>query len=224
MASASLPELPRGVQLAGWLSQHTLQRLRAPRPRSPALRVVELGGQPVVVKDFLANPAWYRHTVGRLSLAHEAAAYRRLAGCPGVPRLVASTPEMLAIEYIQGVALEDVPAGGLPPVALEQLRRTLQEMHRRGVAHADIGHDFNGDLGRETNLIWSRTGRLYVIDLGSSIRWGGWLLGAMMAHDRLALTKLVLGFLPQLEDAEALELPLLVPPLYWRLWRLLGKV
>lgn len=201
-----------------------VQELRPARGRSPALRLVELDGEPAVVKTFADTPAWYRFTVGRFSLAHELAAYRRLEGCPGIPRLLAWSRDALALEYVEGRPLEEIPPGQLPVTALEQLRETLARMHARNMAHADLGHDFNGGLGRETNMLWSATGRLYLVDLGSVVTRPGFLARAMMAHDRLALTKLVLRYFPDLDDRPALEHPVRVPPHYWRLWRLLGKI
>ena len=69
------------------------------------------------------------------------------------------------MDYLEGGRdLKSIEPGELPPEALDQLRNLISAIHARGVIHFDIGHDSNGDYGRETNLLW-KNGQLYIIDI-----------------------------------------------------------
>ncbi|MCA9792499.1 MAG: hypothetical protein KC910_11910 [Candidatus Eremiobacteraeota bacterium] len=212
-----------------WLDQHTVGLLRPERPHSPALRLVECNGQRMVAKTFLTSPAWYRETVGRFMLAREHAILEGLQRAHGVPRLYAADrPGVMLMEHIDGQPLEQLQPGQLPFEALEQARLLLEQVHAAGVAHCDLGHDFTGDFGRETNLIWDGQ-RLVLLDFAGSMRaWptaaGRWFHEAMKNHDRLMLTKLVCRFFPDLDGHPFLDLPTTFPAAHWKLWRLLGKI
>lgn len=212
-----------------WLDRHTVELLRPERPRSPALRLLDCDGQRMVAKTFLNSPTWYRETVGRFMLAREQAILASLQTAHGVPRLFGGAHQgLLLMEHIQGQPIEQLQPGQLPFEALEQARRLLEQVHAAGVAHCDLGHDFTGDFGRETNLMWDGK-RLVLLDFAGSMRaWptpaGRWFHEAMKNHDRLLLTKLVCRFFPEVERHPFLDLPTTFPAAHWKLWRLLGKI
>lgn len=193
------------------LESVTLRLLRPVEPPRATLRLVEHQGRRLVTKDFFDTPAWYRNTVGRGLIQREREAYRRLRGVPGIPQLLDSPrPDLLAMEYIPGVELSRLAPGELPPVALDQLRETLDGMHGAGVLHLDLGHDSHGDLGRETNMIWSaERGRLYVLDLAGALwrRLPRALFQGLAMHDDLALTKLDRRFFGREGPLDADDLP-----------------
>lgn len=205
------------------LEARTLRLLRPAEPPRASLRRIDWDGQPAVSKDFFDSPAWYRRTLGRFLIGREAEAYRRLQGVPGIPRLLARPrPDVLVLEYVPGTEVGGLPDGGLPPQALEQLRETLDGMHREGVLHLDLGHDSNGNLGRETNMIWSEWGRLYVVDFaGAMFRpLPRRIFEDLAAHDRLALTKLRRRFFEGGGPAGAEALPAWVGRLFRKLKKL----
>ena len=92
--------------------------------------------------------------------------------------------------------LKQVEPGKLPHSALDQLRSILDAVHARGVIHFDLGHDSNGDYGRETNMLW-KDGRLYIIDFAGSL-YGlpRPLFNILAVHDRMAVAKVMRRFFP----------------------------
>lgn len=222
LASCAVAKATRAAGFRALLETNTQRLLRPIEPPRATLRLVECQGQRAVTKDFFDAPRWYRVTVGRYLIAREIAAYKRLQGVPGIPRLLASPrPDVLVMEYIPGTELSRLEPGDLPPVALNQLRETLDGMHEAGVIHLDLGHDSNGDIGRETNMIWSDWGRLYVIDLAGAMlrRLPSPIFEGLAAHDRLALTKLRRRFFGAREPA-AESLPRWVGGLFRQLKKL----
>ncbi len=222
--SSARPDLSRDQAALEELDRRTIRLLRPVRPPGATLRLIRWrDGTVAVSKDFFDSSRLYRRTVGRFLIAREAAAYRRLRGVPGLPRLLDRPhAEVLVIEYIEGVEVGRLATDALPPEALDQLRQTLDGMHRNGVLHLDLGHDSNGDFGRDTNMIWSSQGRLYLIDLAGSLRLPlpGPLFRVLARHDRMALTKLRRRFLGG-GDPEPDEV---LPPWALKLFRKLGKI
>jgi len=206
------------------IRNHTIRLLRPFRPDGATLRLVRWKDAGLAVsKDFLDSPALYRRTVGRFLIAREVAAYRRLSGVPGLPRLLAHPhPEILVLEHIPGTEVRRLGPGELPPEALTQLRQTLEGMHRAGILHLDLGHDSNGDFGRDTNMIWSEHGQLYLVDLAGALLMPlpAPLFRVLARHDRLALTKLRQRFF----GGTGPEPDEVLPAWAWRLFRALRKV
>lgn len=207
-----------------WLRERTVRLLRPIDPARATLRLVRLpSGEPGVTKDFLDAPPLYRRTVGQYLLSREREAYRRVQGVPGIPRLHACPrPDVLVMDYIPGVEVGQMAPGELPLRALDQLRETLEGIHRAGVLHMDLGHDSHGDFGRDTNMIWSDSGRLYVLDLAGALlaRVPRSLFQVLARHDLLALTKLRRRFFGGGDPLPGEELP----PWALRLFRSLGKL
>ena len=206
------------------IRDRTVRLLRPVDPARATLRLVRLPcGERVVTKDFLDTSPLYRRTVGQFLLSREREAYRRVQGVPGIPRLRACPrPDVLVMDYIPGVEVGRLSPGELPPRALDQLRETLEGMHRVGVLHMDLGHDSHGDFGRDTNMIWSDSGRLYVLDLAGALlaRVPRSLFEVLARHDRLALAKLRRRFFGGGDLMPGEELP----PWAVRLFRFLGKL
>lgn len=147
------------------------------------LLLVDLGQGPFVLKDFSAKGTLTRW-LGRIQVARESAAYRRLAGVEGVPRFLGRVdPWSLAIEYVEGERLPDAPIPNAGEI-LARLRALLDGLHRRGVVH--------NDLRSRENLLVDRGGRLFVVDLAGALHLepGGWahrmLFPALQAADEAA--------------------------------------
>lgn len=103
----------------------------------------------------------------RISLKREYRAYRRLDGLPGFPRCFGLyAGAFLALEYVEGALLRHA-APAAPEAFFDDLRRAIESMHDRGVAH--------GDLKSRQNVMVSSTGKPVIIDLGTAIlRQPGW--------------------------------------------------
>ncbi len=205
MSNPSLSPFPQNLasysssQLRAWLDGHTVRLLRGVEPPRATLRQLDCG---LIAKDFLDSEPWYRYTLGRWLLGREERIYRRLEGIEGIPGRVARPhSDLLVMEYLAGACdLKKVPLDQLPWSALEQLRALLEAIHSRGVVHFDIGHDSNGDYGRETNLLW-REGRLYLIDFAGSLSGVPQPLFKLLVQaDNLAILKVLRRFFPQKEE------------------------
>ncbi len=192
-------------QAKEYLEKITVKLLRDIKPPCATLRLIRIDGDEsklAVSKDYYDCSSAYRHTIGRFLLSREYAAYKKLEGIPGIPKLLCRpNPYVLCIEFIKGRDLRLIAQGNLPMQAIDQLQAILEAMHSRKVIHLDIGHDSNGDYGRETNLLWSEEEqKLSLIDFA-----GAWLLPApksifnlLAKHDRLAITKIKRKFFPEL--------------------------
>lgn len=193
------------AQAKEYLEKITVKLLRAIKPPCATLRLVKIDGDEsklAVTKDFYDCSSVYRHTIGRYLLSREYNAYKRLEGISGIPKMLAHpNPYVFCIEYIKGRDIKLIDKDHLPLQAIDQLKAMLEEMHARKVIHLDIGHDSNGDYGRETNLLWSEEQqKLFIIDFA-----GAWLLPApkslfnlLAKHDKLAITKIKRKFFPEM--------------------------
>ncbi len=210
-SATSLPCFPSGIrsfsasQLKDYLNEHTVKLLRGVEPPRATLRQLGCG---LVSKDFLDCSFLYRHTLGNWLLRREYNIYRRLRGLPGIVQNVSMpSSSLLCMDYLEGGRdLKSIEPGELPPEALDQLRNLISAIHARGVIHFDIGHDSNGDYGRETNLLW-KNGQLYIIDFAGSL-YGlpRPVFDLLAVHDRLAIVKVIRKFFP-LEPIDSKDLP-----------------
>jgi hypothetical protein len=126
------------------------------------LRVIDLGDGPLVVKDFSRKPWWIRG-FGRLQIARECAAYRRLGLATGFPRLIGRIDRYaLSLSWIDGVQLIHAPTRfSRGEDYLEQIRKCLARMHAVGLFHLDL-------RGRH-NVLLSGDGRIHVLDLAAAV-------------------------------------------------------
>src|SRR5262245_66309459 len=104
-----------------------------------SLHVVMHEGHRAVLKDFSSKALPVRW-LGRLQIAREARAYRRLSGVTGVPAFFGRLGGLaLLVEEIKGRALPRFRLRAEPERAglLDQLTRTMDAVHARGVVHND---------------------------------------------------------------------------------------
>ena len=141
----------------------------------------------LALKDYSSRPWWLRWIVGRWLIAREAHAYRRAVGIAGLATFLGRpSPCALATEWIEGETLREYgterPA---PPQLLPQLRRTLDELHARGIAL--------GDLHRSDILV-AASGEIRIVDLATAVcrdRIGSaWLFQHLRRQDKIALARL----------------------------------
>lgn len=144
--------------------------LKAAGPTKADLRVLERPGGAVVIKDYGAKP-WWTRAWARWQIARECRAYAFAGPQPFLPRLLGRLDALaLALERIPGEQLADVH-GRFPDkrALLSSLRAAIDALHARGIVHLDL-------RGRE-NVMVTREGRIYLLDLGGAmwLRPGGLL-------------------------------------------------
>ena len=131
------------------------------------LRVHHHGGERWVVKDFRPRAFAVRNTIGRLLIAREVRALRRVAGVAGVPagafRLDAHA---LAYRWIPGEPLRHANLGRRAPEFFARLERLLKQVHAQGgIVHLDVRN------GR--NVLVTEPGEPVLLDFQSHVgtRW-----------------------------------------------------
>jgi hypothetical protein len=137
--------------------------VRAASSTRPAVRVTEIRGKRMVVKDVSENGFLFRNTVGRFLVWRESRAYDMLKGIEGVPECYCTLrgPSLL-IQEIPGTGMEKLKKKGrLPENFFKDLHELLEGCHRRGIAHCD--------LKRSANVILGQDGRPYIIDWAASL-------------------------------------------------------
>jgi predicted Ser/Thr protein kinase len=110
----------------------------------------------LVVKVPPSSP-WQRPLLIQ-TLRHEYRVYRKLEGLAGVPRCYGLLDgRFLVLEYIDGLSLRDGAIGDRVRF-FEDFRGLLEELHTRGVAHAD--------LKKKDNILITADNRPYLVDFG----------------------------------------------------------
>lgn len=101
--------------------------------------------------------AWQRPLLLPM-LRHEHRVYRELEGFAGAPRCHGLIDgRFLVLDYIEGASLRDGRVGDHARF-FEDLRKMLEELHARGVAHAD--------LKKKDNILIGADGRPRLVDFG----------------------------------------------------------
>jgi len=152
------------------LEKGYVRRLNKSFFNKPDIRLVEINGHRAVHKDIREKPSLVRYTLGSWLINKEYRIYRRLAGCPGVPRLH-SRPDRwsILVEYIEGNSLKRGDPRVHDPAFSARLYRLVKAIHARGVVHLDLRH--------RGNIMITDDGEPYVIDFNGSFYLGGNALG-----------------------------------------------
>jgi len=171
------------------------------------LRVVELEGRRVIVKDFKGSDFLFRVIVGPILMRREFGALRNLIGARGIPQLVGRLDRYaLAMELVRGRGLDVVESGTLTDEFYVHLREVIDEMHAHGVAHCDLRSRGNVMLGDD--------GLPYVVDFAACVYRGRginpftkWLFGQFVLADRRAVLMIKRRMSPELlTDEDRAEL------------------
>ena len=157
------PAAPNSGRLSrSEVEKNTIDYYRTADGTRPDLRVVKLDERLLIVKDFRRSDRVFRDLVGPILIRRELGALRKLDGIAGIPRLVGRIDRhALAMEHIPGRSLDLVEPGTLNAGFYEALRRVLDAMHARGVAHCDLRSRGNVMLGED--------GRPYVVDFAACV-------------------------------------------------------
>ena len=170
-------------------SLEPVQRLEGRNSTKATLLFYRHGDQRIAVKDYGARSFLIRQLLGRLMIRWETAAYRAGEGIPGLPRFLGRLGSFsLATEWVDARPLSKFPAASLRTAHFDAARRTLDELHARGIAMADL---------HRADVLVSDDGAVYFVDLATA-----WLLGErpgrfrrmLFRHfseqDRLALARM----------------------------------
>lgn len=143
------------------IEQNTVQLYRTAGGTRPDLRVVQLGDQKVVVKDFKRSDKWFRLIVGPILIARERKALATLEGVDGIPQLIGSIDRYaIAMEHIEGASLKDYD-GEIPQGFFDKLLNVLKDVHDRGITHCD--------LRSSGNVMVSTDGTPVVVDFAACV-------------------------------------------------------
>ncbi len=161
--------------------------LELPRNWTKA-RVEVLGTDPpLLLKDY-GDRAWPVRLWGRLCLALEERALRRLSGVEGVPAFHSRPSRYsLCMRYVDARPISSLPHGELPKDFAEKLERLFAAIEERGVVHGDPHF---------RNILCGADGRPFLIDFSlcyvrGSIPWiDRWLFRNLRALSRKKLLKL----------------------------------
>jgi len=167
----------------------------------PEIRLETIDGALTLVKDFSVCGRWFRWLIGRWLVGRECRVLEAAAGVPGVPRLVARlSPYAIAVEHV-GRSIAVMEPDELPANLWPDLERTIDELHRRGIAHAD--------LKTMENILIDRTGAVHVVDFNSAVMRRGPIQRIVFpyvsADDRRAIIKAKLELQPDVVTPEELE-------------------
>jgi len=125
----------------------------------PDLNRVEVGGQPLMVKDVRRRNLILRWTLGLWLIQKEWKIYSRLKGVQGVPELIERIDRLaFAMEFVSGRPIQRGET--LPGSFFSYLEQALGEIHKRGVVHLDLRH--------KGNILISDRGEPFLIDFNSS--------------------------------------------------------
>lgn len=195
----------------GEVEKNTVDYYRTAGGTRPDLRVVEIDGHRVAVKDFKRSDFLFRVIIGPILIRREFGALRNLVGVEGIPQLVGKLDRYaLAMEHISGTSLDKVAPGTLDDEFYRDLRRTIDDIHARGVAHCD--------LRSRGNVMVTEDGRPYVIDFAACVYRGRginpftrWLFRQFVLADENAVLLIKQRLSPELltdEDKAELAKPL----------------
>ena len=196
LTRAVLEGLPRTTlhQSRNWSKAHVFQVEWPPG-----------GGRPVVIKDMIATPLWFRIVVGRAILRREVRALRLLRDVEGVPRLVARVDaDAIAMEKAPGRPLSSFAEQECGPQVLASIERLLKQVHARGLAHADLhAHNILVDESGATSLIDWATASAF---RRGSFGFERWTFEQWKMLDRRSLAKIKVAHAPQMLSSSERDL------------------
>ncbi len=137
---------------------------------------INVNGHPYIIKQAAAGLLGIVH---RYMLRREAHAYAHAHDVAGVPECYGLVDgRFLVLEFIDGHTLSEQREFEDPEAFFGELRRTIEQLHARDLAH--------GDLKKRENVMINKAGHPYVIDFGvATVRARGWHPINHLVHDTL---------------------------------------
>ena len=156
----------------------------------PDLRVVDYNSTQIVIKDFKHSDFLFRVIVGPILIRREYGALRNLIGVNGIPQLIGKLDRYaVALEHVPGRSLEHITPGVLDDNFYSNLRKVIDDMHSRGVAHCD--------LRSRGNVMLSDDGMPYIVDFAACVYRGRginpffrWLFKQFVIADENAILRI----------------------------------
>lgn len=160
-------------------------------------RIVELNGEPVVVKDCAVLPEGYRSLVARRLLRREYGILKTLEDFYGAPHVRGwISPWAFAMQWVDAPSIGLLREISLPQVIRDRLCQCVADMHQFGVAHCDL---------HQANVLITPDHRVVFIDFATAIcrdRVPAWLWRYGMHLDWVAAGKTCRMHWPERGDDE----------------------
>jgi RIO-like serine/threonine protein kinase len=171
------------------------------------------GGGERVVRDTTAA-RWWLGALARHLARREAAALRRLADLPRVPRLVSSHGGIVVREWIEGAPMQQ--ARPRDSRYFREALRLVRQLHARRIVH--------NDLAKEPNWLVTPDGLPALVDFQLAMHSPrrGRLFRALAHDDVRHLLKHKRSYLPERLTAREKRV-LATPSIVTRTWRATGK-
>jgi predicted Ser/Thr protein kinase len=169
---------------------------------TPDVILLRRGTEKYILKDFSTRPWLTRSTWGRFLVSREIRAYSRLAGIPGVPKLISVLgPYAFVIQWVDARPLPS--RRHKDRVGMDYFDRVfevLAQMHGRGVAHGDV---------RRRNVLIGPNREPYFIDFESAIFSGRGLRKRLFRSiaevDEITILKIRHKYYPDESDPEEIR-------------------
>ncbi len=183
------PDPPEGSALnPAWTSHdveaHTVKLLGKQGPFRATVRLLQVGDEHYVAKDYRACTPLYRWSAGAWNLRRELSALERLRGLDGIPRMEARIGRwILVMTWFRGKDLGKARKLRQTPQFFGELAGMVEEMHRRGVVHLDL---------RQRRNVLVRPGRHpAILDFGGALclKPGGRLIRLLTPVDTSGVLK-----------------------------------
>lgn len=143
----------------------TVKVLRPAWRMRPDVRLLEVDGRFLVIKDYYRQANHFKRLLGQFLIQREYSAYQRLKNLHGIPRCIGLLdPWTLVSEQIPGQPAPLVDPERLDESFFGQLLNLVRQMHSRGVAHADV-HNL-------LNILVDEYGRPALVDFTSAVLSG----------------------------------------------------
>ncbi len=143
----------------------TVKVLRAGEGARPDVRVLNVAGRLLVIKDYAAGANLVKRTVGRYLVHRELAAYTRLPWLRGVPPCYGRLdPYTLVTGFVDAQPAPQADPQRLTPEFFAALLDLVHQIHRCGVAH--------GDLKRLPNILIDSYDRPVLVDFTAAVTIG----------------------------------------------------
>ncbi len=147
--------------------------------------VYRLDGVEIAIKDYAPRPWWVRQTLGRWLVRREVRAYRAAGDAPGLPGFHGRLdPFALVLDWIDARPVASLEPRSLGPECWDRLADQVAELHRRGIALADLHH---------RDVLIDAEGEVWIVDL--ALAWvsrkaSGGLFARLCELDRLAVARI----------------------------------
>jgi len=151
----------------------TVKVLRAGEGSRPDVRLLNVDGRLLVIKDYAAGANSAKRFIGRYLVQRELAAYTQLQRLPGVPPCYGRLdPYTLVTGFVDAQPAPEVDPQRLTPDFFACLLDLVRQIHGRGVAH--------GDIKRLANILIDKYDRPVLVDFTAAVIIGSSPMAALV--------------------------------------------